>query len=58
MKSKCLKQSLVAEKAGYTEQQLSNMLNGRKIIKDEDMLRIAKALDVEIGELFGKEEKS
>lgn len=55
MKSRCMKQGLVAAKAGYNPQKFSNMLNGRKIIKDEDMFRIAETLGVEVGALFGKE---
>ena len=49
---KCLKQSAVAEKAGYTKQQFNNMLKGRKVIKDIDISRIANALEVEVNDLF------
>lgn len=52
---KGLKQSAVAKKAGYSEQQFSAMMNGRKIIKDTDILRIATALSVDANELFKKE---
>lgn len=55
IKDKCLKQSAVAEKAGYTRQQLNAMLNGRKIIKDVDVLRIANALNVDANTLFKQE---
>lgn len=51
---RCLKQSAVAKKAGYSEQQFSAMMNGRKIIKDIDILRIATALSVDANELFKK----
>ncbi len=42
----------VAEKAGFTERQFSDMLNGRKVIRAEHLPPIAKALGVNIGELF------
>lgn len=51
--SKGLKQKSVAIKAGYTEQQFSNLLNGRKIFSAYDVLRIANALDVMPNDLFG-----
>ena len=54
IKDRCLKQSAVAKKARYSEQQFSAMMNGRKIIKDIDILRIATALSVEANELFKK----
>lgn len=54
IKDGCLKQSAVAKKAGYSEQQFSAMMNGRKVIKDIDILRIATALSVDANELFKK----
>ena len=54
IKDRCLKQGAVAKKAGYSEQQFSAMMNGRKFIKDIDILRIATALSVEANELFKK----
>ena len=54
IKDRCLKQSAVAKKAGYSEQQFSAMMNGRKIIKDIDILRIATALSVDANELLKK----
>lgn len=54
IKDRCLKQSAVAKKAGYSEQQFSSMMNGRKVIKDIDILRIATALGVDANELFKK----
>lgn len=56
IKDKCLKQSAVAEKAGYSKQQFNSMLNGRKVIKDVDVLRIATALNVDANTLFKKGE--
>lgn len=49
---KCLKQSAVAEKAGYTKQQFNSMLRGRKVIRDTDIMRIASALEVDANTLF------
>lgn len=54
IRDRCLKQSAVAKKAGYSEQQFSSMMNGRKVIKDIDILRIATALGVDANELFKK----
>ena len=54
IKNRCLKQSAVARKAGYSEQQSSAMMTGRKVIKDIDILRIATALNVDVNELFKK----
>lgn len=55
IREKCLKQSAIAKKAGYTKQQFNSMLNGRKIIKDTDVATIAEALGVDANELFKKE---
>ena len=52
---KGLKNLYVAEYAGYTAQELSDMLNGRRLIKACDIPKIAKALGVEINYLFGIE---
>lgn len=52
---KGLKNLYVAENAGYTAQELSDMLNGRRLIKACDTPKIAKALGVEINYLFGIE---
>lgn len=51
--AKGLKQRSVAEKMGVTEQQLSAMLNRRKVIKDTDVAAFADALSVTPNELFG-----
>ncbi|MBR1392662.1 MAG: helix-turn-helix transcriptional regulator [Ruminococcus sp.] len=48
-----LKQKAVAEKAGYTETQFSNLLCGRKVISTEDVIKITKALGVLPNELYG-----
>ncbi len=47
-----MKNIAVAEKAGYTAKQFSDMLNGRRIIKPCDILAIADALDMSVDELF------
>lgn len=52
IKERGLKQGAVAEWAGYSRQQFSDMLNGRKIIKPCDLLAIADAIGVSINDLF------
>lgn len=47
-----LKQYTVAKQAGYKPQQLSDMINGRKLIKSCDIVAIAKTMEVSIEELF------
>jgi len=53
---KGFKQSVIAKRAGFTEQQFSDMLNGRKIIRAEFIPRIADALEVEPNDLFAAEQ--
>ena len=53
IKAKGLKNKVVAERAGYTEQKFSRILNGQKIIESMDILKIANALDVTPNDLFG-----
>lgn len=48
-----LKQGAVAERAGYDYKAFNNMLNGRKIITDVDVMNIANALAVKPNELYG-----
>lgn len=52
IKSQGTKNKFIAEKAGYTEQQFSDMLHGRKLITDVDIPKLAKALGVTPNELF------
>lgn len=52
IKERCLKQSALASKAGYTKQQFNDMLQGRKIIRDVDISRIALVLEVDANTLF------
>lgn len=51
--AKGVKQKAVAARAGYTDQALSDMLNGRKLMKPSDIARLARALDSTPNELFG-----
>lgn len=59
IKNKGLKQVYVAEKAGYTPQELNDMLNGRRLIKSCDILRLATTLEVTANDIYavGKEEE-
>lgn len=54
IKERCLKQSALASKAGYTKQQFNDMLQGRKIIRDVDISRLAFVLEVDANTLFAK----
>ena len=56
IENRCLKQGAIARKAGYDIKKFSNMLNGRKIITDVDIVNVANALGVTPGELFQTEE--
>ena len=53
MKDRKLMQGAIADAAGYNYKTFNNMLNGRKVITDTDVLKIAKALDVTPNDLFG-----
>lgn len=53
IKQKCLQQGAIGEKAGYNNKTFSNMLNGRKIVTDADVMKIANVLEVEPNELYG-----
>lgn len=55
--TKGLKNIYVAEKAGYTTQELSDMLNGRRLIKACDIPKLAKALGVRVDEIYEAGEK-
>lgn len=57
MEERGVKQVYVAKKAGYTAQELSDMLNGRRLIKACDIPRIAEALNVTSDDIYaaGKE---
>lgn len=49
---KGLIQKAVAQRAGFTEQQFSDMLNDRRIIRACDLFRISTALGIEIADLL------
>lgn len=52
MSERGLKQKVVAEWAGFSEQQFSDMLNSRRLIKDCDVVALANALSVTANDLF------
>ena len=49
---KGFKNLYVAEKAGFTAQELSDMLNGRRLIKACDIPKFAKALNVKLDDIY------
>lgn len=52
IREKGIKQKFVADHIGFTEQEFSNMMNGRRMLKVDDIKPICKALGVRSGELF------
>lgn len=55
---KGMKQGFVAEKAGFTKQEFSNILNDRrKLLRVEHLWDIAMTLDVSVNDLYGVEKK-
>ncbi len=48
-----MKQYVVAEKAGFTPNEMSAILNGRKLLRVEHISLIANALGVEPNDLYG-----
>ncbi len=52
IKERGLKQSAVARWAGYSNQQFTDMLNGRKLIKPCDILAISNAIGISVSDLF------
>lgn len=48
----------VAERAGFTVQTFSAILNGRKVIRADMVPALAAAVDVQIPELFKKPEET
>lgn len=58
IKEKGMKQGAVAEKAGFTPQEFSNMMHGgRKLLRVEYIPRIAFALGVTSNEIYAAGEK-
>lgn len=54
---KGLKQGFVAEQSGFTDQEFSNILNRRMLLRAEYLPDIAKALNVTPNEIFGIQEE-
>lgn len=56
---KGFKNLYVAEKAGFTSQELSDMFNGRRLIKACDIPRFAHVLGVKTDDIYaaGREER-
>lgn len=52
IKEKGMKYVYVAEKAGYTKQELSDMLNGRRLIKACDIPKLAAVIGVAIDDIY------
>lgn len=52
IKAKGLKQGYVAEMCGYEYKAFNNMLNGRKTIYADDIVKLSKALSVTPNDLF------
>lgn len=57
IKIKGMKQGVVAERAGFTPQEFSNILNGRKLLRAEYLLSVANGLGVEVNDLYGVDKK-
>lgn len=49
---KGLKRKKVASLSGFTEQSFSDVVNVRRILKVNEVIKIANALDVSVDELF------
>lgn len=52
IKATGLKQCAVAKRIGYSQQEFTDMLCGRRIIKVSDVTKLCQALNVSIAELF------
>lgn len=46
------KHKKAAELCGYSQQRFSAMLNGRRVIKTEDVIALCRGLNVEPNELY------
>lgn len=55
IKEKGMKQCVVAERAGYSRSALNNMLNGRKVMKICDVVKLKETLGVDANELYKSE---
>lgn len=45
-------QKVVAQRAGFTQQQFNDMLNNRKVIRAIDLVPISSALGVEVQDIY------
>lgn len=52
LEEKGLKQNVIAKRSGFTPQSFNNILQGRKLIKACNIKSIAKAIGVDVNELF------
>lgn len=52
IKNKGMTQIAVSEKAGYDYDSFNNMLNGRKLITSDDIIRLTPVLGVTPNDLF------
>ena len=52
IKERGYKQGAIAKKAGYNEKTFSNMLNGRKIISEQDIVQLVTVLEVTPNDLL------
>lgn len=58
IKNKGLKQSAIADKAGFTAQEMNDMLNGRRLMRAVDIasiIEVVKEFGVDANYLFGIE---
>lgn len=53
IRTKGVRPGFIAEQSGLSNQEISDSLNGRRIIKACDVLRIAAALGVTPNDLYG-----
>lgn len=52
IKDKGLKQTFVAEQAGMTDQQLTDILNNRRLLRVEHLAPLARVLGVSVEQLI------
>lgn len=57
IEDKGMKQCVVAERAGFSRSEWSNIMNKRKMLRIEHINLIAHALNVEVNKLFEKKNK-
>lgn len=58
VKNSELKQRAIAERCGYTEKQFSSVINGRKLITAEDIVKLCNGLGITPNELCGFDESA